>query len=73
MIVCVLFHNLQVNALYEIRVRKRRPTSSFKIPLGLCVPLDSINTITLLWISSLKLFTHIRYNEKKNAHMTTKV
>lgn len=70
MIVCVLFHNLQVNALYEIRVCELSLTSNLKISLGLRVPLDRMNTITLIWISSSKLFTRIRHNERI-AHMTT--
>lgn len=71
MIVCVLFHNLQVNSLYEIHVCVSL-TSTLKIPLGRRVPLDRMNTITLIWISSSKLFTHLRYNEKI-VHMMTEV
>lgn len=67
MIVCVLFHNLQVNVLQEMCACELRAclTSSLKILPGLRVPLDRMNPVTLIWISSSKLFIHIRRNEKK--------
>lgn len=40
-IVCVLFHDLQVSGLYEIHSARLAPTSRLEIPPGPRVPLDA--------------------------------